>query len=483
MARGLGRRRTGEPFPNHVAQTRSGRVTWHGQDEVPRAPPLAGALSPAGGRRWFEEEPRNLAAFWLLGVLNNSTGVIMMAGAKVIHGSGVGLVFLSAVVPSLALKLSGPYWFHLLTYRARMSLVAALMAASLVTVALGQSLPAQLSGVALASLGGGIGEPNCLAMCSFYNSRETLTMWSSGTGFAGVFGYAWVAVGHYLLGLPFPTVLLSATSMAAAWLWVYLRVLRHPAELDAAGAPSPPGSPRGGAPGGAIELPIRGPGAAPERKGRDGGGGGGQGGGGPGGGGAGARGHAHGESRAQVMGAGERLARTVALWPWMVPLLVVYFSEYAMQAGAWAAIGFPASDPGAREAFYEYANWTYQAGVFVSRSSGVVLEVGMGWLWAMPVAQAGFLAFFVLTALFRFWYGWSLLAPCFATGLLGGAVYVNAFTHLARSVPPEYREFSLYTASLADTLGIMLADAAGVVIQGCLFRYNGLPGADYSCGA
>lgn len=28
-----------------------------------------------------------------------------------------------------------------------------------------------------------------------------------------------------------------------------------------------------------------------------------------------------------------------ALWPYMVPLLLVYFAEYAMQSGTWTAIG------------------------------------------------------------------------------------------------------------------------------------------------
>jgi hypothetical protein len=42
---------------------------------------------------------------------------------------------------------------------------------------------------------------------------------------------------------------------------------------------------------------------------------------------------------ASSMTARERLSATVALWPFMVPLFVVYFAEYAMQSGAWAAIG------------------------------------------------------------------------------------------------------------------------------------------------
>lgn len=34
-----------------------------------------------------------------------------------------------------------------------------------------------------------------------------------------------------------------------------------------------------------------------------------------------------------------QLRATAALWPFMVPLFVVYFAEYAMQSGTWAAIG------------------------------------------------------------------------------------------------------------------------------------------------
>lgn len=62
-------------------------------------------------------------------------------------------------------------------------------------------------------------------------------------------------------------------------------------------------------------------------------------------------------------------------------------------------------------------------------------------------------------------------------------MYVNAFTLISREVPSQYREFSLAAASLADSLGVALADVCGILIQGCLFRANGLPGADFGCGA
>lgn len=43
------------------------------------------------------------------------------------------------------------------------------------------------------------------------------------------------------------------------------------------------------------------------------------------------------------------------------------------------------------------------------------------------------------------------------------------------------QEFSMAAASLADSLGVALADATGILIQGCLFRANNLEGADFKC--
>jgi battenin len=102
-------------------------------------------------------------------------------------------------------------------------------------------------------------------------------------------------------------------------------------------------------------------------------------------------------------------------------------------------------------------------------------------LWAMPIMQVGWLVFFLLDAVHHWWYNYGLLLPCFMTGLLGGAVYVNAFTLISKEVPPQYREFSLGAASLADSLGVALADVCGILIQGCLFKANGLEGADFAC--
>ena len=53
----------------------------------------------------------------------------------------------------------------------------------------------------------------------------------------------------------------------------------------------------------------------------------------------------------------DRFKLTLSLWPYMIPLFVVYFAEYALQSGTWTAIGFPVGDVKARDKFYVSSNW------------------------------------------------------------------------------------------------------------------------------
>jgi len=177
----------------------------------------------------------------------------------------------------------------------------------------------------------------------------------------------------------------------------------------------------------------------------------------------------------------ERLRLTMSLWPYMIPLFTVYAAEYALQSGIWTAIGFPVDDLAARNSFYIKSNWTYQIGVFISRSSGAFFTAPMWLLWVMPILQCINLVFFYFVATYHFWYDYSLLVPCFYVGLLGGGVYVHGYMRINKDLPMSQREFALSTSSVADTLGIMLADISGLFIQSCLYRNNGLNGSVVSC--
>ncbi|KAG5192277.1 batten's disease protein Cln3, partial [Tribonema minus] len=178
----------------------------------------------------------------------------------------------------------------------------------------------------------------------------------------------------------------------------------------------------------------------------------------------------------------QRVRFVGSLWPYMAPLCVVYFAEYCMQSGTWSAIGFPITSEEARRQFYLYANWMYQVGVFISRSSGILVSPPRWVLQlAMPAAQVTLLVFFYANATHHWWYDYTLLLPCLAAGLLGGGVYVGTFILLAHEAPRERRELALSAASIADTVGICFADVVGLVIQACVYKANGVPGATAQC--
>lgn len=133
----------------------------------------------------------------------------------------------------------------------------------------------------------------------------------------------------------------------------------------------------------------------------------------------------------QNLTAYERFKLVLSLWKYTIPLFTVYAAEYMLQAGVWPAIGFPVTSASARAQFYQYSNWTYQAGVFISRSSGNFCIASVQVLWLMPFLQVLNLYFFWLNSIQKFWYNYSLLLPCFVAGLLGGGVYVSYYLFLA----------------------------------------------------
>lgn len=103
-----------------------------------------------------------------------------------------------------------------------------LLVLSLVTVGYGRSTAVQLMGVCFSSLQGGLGEASFLALASFYDTPRALTAWSSGTGFAGIFGYAWVFFLKYLLSLSFRATLMTANILGLVFLYAYFRLLSAP---------------------------------------------------------------------------------------------------------------------------------------------------------------------------------------------------------------------------------------------------------------
>ena len=99
----------------------------------------------------------------------------------------------------------------------------------------------------------------------------------------------------------------------------------------------------------------------------------------------------------------------------------------------------------------------------------------------MPILQTLLLVFFISVALYQFWYDWGLLSFAFLAGILGGAVYVNAFTLIAANEPEDYVELALSSASLANTVGVLFAVLTGLYLQCMIYHYHDVPGAILFC--
>lgn len=383
----------------------------------------------------------------------------------------VGLVYVCNIVPSFLIKLSAPYWFHLLSYYSRIVLAGFLMSGSFLMVGLGAlkggSIYIQLLGVVMGSLQAGLGETSFLALTAFYEpSRKALTCWGSGTGCAGIFGYAWVVSFTIFFKVSFTTTLLCALILPVFYVANFVFVLKPPAlkrdggndswsrnegddenmksKLLSSSASS--NSSHDDAPYNSINSSKNNYSNNNEERystlsnnrsdankknsyGNDK-----------------DKGNSNGDDAMASMTIIDRIRNTLKLWPFMVPLFVVYFSEYAMQSGVWSAIGFPISSETARNQFYAYGNWTYQVGVFVSRSSGMLWKADMRALWTMPMLQFLLLIFFLLDAYYMWWYNWALLTLCFIAGLFGGAVYVGGFSLMTELVEPSLKEVLHCTA-------------------------------------
>ena len=296
-------------------------------------------------------------AFWFLGILNNASWVIMVACAKSISEGGTALVFLANTIPAFGIKASAPYWFDKVSYRIRFSVASVLMAAAFIIVAsfiggghgsTDYSLGMQLLGVACMSAQCGLGEASLLALAgkcdalpaeTRANNRHTtpsnacLTCFSSGTGLAGVFGFLWKFVFNDWLGISLRLTLWLALTLSGFYFIIYYCYLwnvgskveyseitkqQQQTTTDEEMVSSTADS--------SDEYDATSSTATPIVK-------------------------------IEEMDTRQRMELLLSLWPYMVPLFLVYVAEYALQAGTWTAIGFPVDNVEARNQFYEYSNW------------------------------------------------------------------------------------------------------------------------------
>ena len=144
------------------------------------------------------------------------------------------------------------------------------------------------------------------------SSRACITMWSSGTGFSGVLGYGWYVIFTMGFKTSFAMACYVGNIVAVGFYLNFVYVLGKPTLRREAEEPSldlPLVKDEDVVDAGADEDESRGKTATTVSSDKKL------------------------QMRVLELTFHERLKHTLALWPFMVPLFVVYFSEYAMQSG------------------------------------------------------------------------------------------------------------------------------------------------------
>ena len=117
---------------------------------------------------------RLFIASFLMGTLNNLTFVVNAAGATNLLPGAVGVVYIINVAPELLLKGTAPYWWHFSGYTSKIIFAGVCFAANILLVSSGLDVPTgwKLVGVALADVGGGLGEASVLALSQSYTETN-----------------------------------------------------------------------------------------------------------------------------------------------------------------------------------------------------------------------------------------------------------------------------------------------------------------------
>jgi battenin len=138
------------------------------------------------------------------------------------------------VVPSFLVKLTAPYYIHLVPYNLRILAFVALSTCGMLLVALspsatdpnidGGSISVKMLGVILASISSGGGELSFLGLTHFYGPFS-LAAWGSGTGGAGLVGSGAYVLATTALGLSVRTSLLAFSFLPVIMLFSFFVLL------------------------------------------------------------------------------------------------------------------------------------------------------------------------------------------------------------------------------------------------------------------
>ncbi|KAK5968382.1 Battenin [Trichostrongylus colubriformis] len=426
---------------------------------------------------------RNLIGFWILGLCNNFAYVVMLSAAKDIletdsgdhkyNGThncrerivdrqcqrmSTGAVLLADIIPALVVKVTAPLYIRMVPFGFRHLLVVMAQMLSFILVAMSSNVSVALFGVVVASWGSGLGEISYLALASYFDS-QVVSMWSSGTGGAGIvaaMAYA-VLTDPLMLHLSPNTALYSMLVIPLIFAYTFWFILELPQTVHRVKVCDPKtyvvrqrndrvSGVRRRSPSSEseIERPLldgvdedggpSGPSPEPTQRG----------------------------------GLHQDFRHITPLFKYMIPLIIVYFAEYFINQGLLELLEFDCSHGFSLspQSQYRWYQVLYQVGVFISRSSSDLIALPGEVLPVLAMLQVLNATVLYCEAVSRFVsHIFILFCMIIYEGLLGGASYVNTFRVIHEEIPSDRREFSMGFVSISDTFGILLAGFTAIPVH------------------
>ncbi|WFD35897.1 battenin CLN3 protein [Malassezia cuniculi] len=420
----------------------------------------APSVSPAS----ITDQWRRRAAFFTFGLTNNGPYVVILAAALELLPKSVptGVLLFVNIAPALVGKAVFPYLLKgEIQYGKRVALCTALAFCGMIIIATFESLTMRLFGIALASFSSGVGEVTYLQYTTRLRrdlSSQCVGHFASGTGAAGLLcAFAWWLVRP--LGVKTGITLLSVLPLGMAFgYFVLLPAIDEQSSRNTASS--------------SVKVSL---------------------------------------SFDHKM----RLLRPM-LFPYVLPLVTVYFAEYTINQGVAPTLLYPVPSPERHPLlallihslrdYYPLYQLVYQAFVFCSRSYTSLTPLApipKKWLWSPAIVQVLLLALLSTESVYA-WFKKSIASPLVIVlvaceGLAGGAAYVSvmsrlsvlgknsAYTPLATEdtendnendndadvkaeLEAQAQEFQIGCVGLADTFGILVASLVSIPLQLILCR-------------
>ena len=169
----------------------------------------------------------------------------------------------------------------------------------------------------------------------------------------------------------------------------------------------------------------------------------------------------------------QKLRLIPKLFKYMIPLFVVYVSQYFINQGLFELLYFKDdSFLSEHKSQYRWYSALYGTGVFISRTS--IRFVQIKFLPIFPALQLINVAIALTQIFFNYFPSiWFIFVIILWEGVVAGACYVNAFNLVTVEITKQKeREFSIQFTSLANSIGVATAGAIAIPVHNAICEYG-----------